>query len=60
MDGNDRVDLSDFGIFAVCYGSVASAPPPSCTPEQLAACDMDGDGDVDLADFATFALNFTG
>jgi hypothetical protein len=60
MDGDDRVDLSDFGIFAVCYGSVVSAPPPSCAPEQSAASDFDDDGDVDLADFATFALNFTG
>ncbi|UCG32468.1 MAG: hypothetical protein JSU68_12475, partial [Phycisphaerales bacterium] len=57
MDGDDRVDLSDFAVFAVCYGSAVSAPPPSCAPEQSAASDFDGDGDVDLADFATFAAN---
>jgi len=30
MDDDGYVDLSDFGTFAVCYGSVVSAPLPSC------------------------------
>ena len=60
MDGDNRVDLSDFGIFAVCYGSVVSAPLPSCSPEQAAACDLDADGRVNLGDFGLFALHYPG
>ena len=48
------VDLQDFGLFALCYGS--SAPGGDCTAEYFECSDMDGSGVVDLSDFGLFAL----
>jgi hypothetical protein len=55
------VDLNDFATFALCHhGATMTLPPPDCSEEDFAACDLDGDLDVDLSDFITFASNFTG
>lgn len=54
-DGDGDVDLTDFGLFQLCYGNEAVDNIPSCRP-----VDFDSDGDVDLADFAFFSDAFTG
>ena len=58
IDG--RVDLMDFATFAMCYSPGSTEPPPGCSDQEFALCDLDDDADVDLTDFATFALNYTG
>jgi hypothetical protein len=59
FNGDDRVNLSDFSTFAVCYaGPTQTTPPGGCTAEEFAAADLDCDGNVDLADFSTFAIYF--
>ena len=60
VDGDDDVDLSDFGIFAMCYGSLVGEPLPGCSPEEAAASDIDGNGRVNLSDFGWFALYYGG
>ncbi|UCG33395.1 MAG: hypothetical protein JSU68_01945, partial [Phycisphaerales bacterium] len=51
------VDMSDFAVFANCYGLVAAAPP-TCEADQFACSDLDTDGEVTLNDFSTFAVLF--
>lgn len=58
LDGDGDVDLSDFALFAQCFGG-ANLPPSGSCPAGVNA-DLDGDTDVDLTDFAVFAQNFTG
>lgn len=57
MNGDDRIDLSDFADFAVCFGSSAGSLG-GCSAESHAASDFNADGKVDLQDFAAFAVNF--
>jgi hypothetical protein len=52
------VDLTDFALFAQCYGGPDNPPSPNCPPGVDA--DLDHDGDVDLNDFAIFSELFTG
>ncbi len=47
------VNLQDFATFALCFGSVPSAPGCFCS-------DMNSDGAINLLDFATFTLTFGG
>ena len=55
IDGSGGpVDLSDFGLFALCYGY--SGPTGGCTAEYFVCSDMDASGCVDLQDFGLFAL----
>ena len=56
MDGD--VDLSDFAVFALCFGGPLNPPATTC-PAGVDA-DFDDDGDVDLFDFTQFQLSFTG
>ena len=58
IDDDQDVDLSDFGILAMCYGSLVSDPPLGCSAEQAEASDLDGNGRVNLSDFGLFALNY--
>jgi hypothetical protein len=51
------VDLSDFSMFANCYGLTAPAPP-TCVAERFVCSDLDTDGEVTLNDFSTFAVMF--
>ena len=53
-DSGGPVDLADFGLFALCYGS--AAPTGSCTAAYFECSDLDGSGLVDLTDFGLFAL----
>ena len=53
IDGDDDVDLLDFGQFQLCYTGVDVPFSPEC-----AFADLDGDGDVDLLDFAEFQVQF--
>lgn len=58
FDGDGDVDLTDFAVFAQCFGG-PNLPPPGTCPSGADA-DCDDDGDVDLSDFSIFAQNFTG
>ena len=49
-----QVNLSDFGLFALCYG--LGAPGGGCTADLFACSDLDGSGQVDLGDFGLFAV----
>lgn len=56
FDYDGDVDVSDFGIFQICFNG-PSRPPT------LAGCvvsDFDRDGDVDLSDFSVFLSCFNG
>lgn len=52
------VTLTDFSLFALCFGG-ANQPPSATCPIGVVA-DFDHDKDVDLSDFSIFALNYTG
>jgi hypothetical protein len=55
IDGSGGpVDLSDFAVFANCYGLVG--PAPECSEDEFACSDVDADGEITLNDFATFAV----
>jgi hypothetical protein len=58
QDGDGDVDVSDFAVFASCFGGALLPPAAACPPG--ANCDFDNDGDVDAADFAIFAGCFGG
>ena len=58
ITGDARIDLNDFAVVAVCYGSAWGGAPAGCSNEALASSDLDRNGVVDLADFATFAVHF--
>ncbi|MBN1489306.1 MAG: hypothetical protein JXA69_05260 [Phycisphaerae bacterium] len=56
-DGDDDVDLADFGRFQACFNG------PNRPPAMETGChgaDVDADGDVDLADFGRFQMCFNG
>lgn len=55
MDGDDDVDLVDFGEFQLCYTG-----PSGAISEDCECADFDSDNDVDLVDFGAFQLAFTG
>lgn len=48
-DGDGDVDLTDFGVFQVCFTPEGGTAPPGC--EMM---DWDGDGDVDIEDYVQF------
>jgi hypothetical protein len=55
-DGDDDLDIIDFGQFSLCFtGDVSGHLSPQCQ-----VFDFDGDFDVDLLDFGDFQLDFTG
>jgi len=57
LNGDSRVDLDDYAIFATCSGSPGIADPPlDCTEAQFDGADLENDDDVDLGDFALFQL----
>jgi hypothetical protein len=58
FDFDTDIDLTDFALFAQCFGGSMNPPAPGC-PFELDA-DFDNDGDVDLIDFTILAQNFTG
>lgn len=55
LDGDQDVDLGDFGAFQACFNGPNRAPPAGCE-----STDFDGDADVDLGDFAAFQACFNG
>jgi len=61
VDGDGDVDVTDFGVFQLCFNG--SSQPWSEFPGSDDKCpcmDADGDGDVDVNDFATFQSCFNG
>ena len=52
FDGDNDVDLGDFGVFGAAFGSMVG--DMSFNP----AADFDGDGDVALGDFGIFGSQF--
>lgn len=54
FDGDEDVDLADFGFFQNCYAG-GGAPGTGCT-----AADLDEDDDVDLDDTAMMVAQFSG
>ena len=55
LDGDQEVDLDDFGLFAECLaGPDVTTPPPGCDPMTFDLANLDDDNDTDLADFAVF------
>ena len=57
LDGDGRVNLTDFATFARCYG-LAAPLAGACAARELTCSDLSGDGLVDLEDFATLAINY--
>lgn len=56
FDNDGDVDLSDFGLFQICFtGPVGGPVTGNCMRG-----DFDGDGNIDLADFGQFQIVFTG
>jgi hypothetical protein len=55
FDGDNDVDLVDFGNFQVCFSGTDMPYAPGCESQ-----DFDCDGDVDLPDFGSFQLCFSG
>jgi len=55
LDGNDRVDLVDFGLMRDCLAAGAANPNHPC-----AVADMDQDGVVNALDMAAFVNAFEG
>lgn len=61
LDGDQDVDLDDFGLFAECMaGPDVTTPPPGCDPATFDLADLDADNDVGLADSAEFQRIFGG
>ena len=58
IDGNDKVDLSDFALFARCFGLRATDNAIGCSAQSRAASDLNGDKEVDLGDFWIFVERF--
>lgn len=55
FDGDNDVDVEDFGYFQNCLGQTGVLAPPGCE-----SADLDGDGDVDPSDLARFRSCFSG
>lgn len=49
VNGDRRVDIADFGLFAVSYLNAAN---------YIAAFDFNGDGVIDIADFGQFSIRY--
>ena len=49
LNGDRRVDISDFGFFSLAYLTPANFNP---------ALDFNGDGRIDIADFGQFSVRF--
>ena len=49
MNGDRRVDISDFGFFSLAYLTPSNYNP---------ALDFNGDGRIDIADFGQFSVRF--
>ncbi|MBN1492189.1 MAG: hypothetical protein JXA69_19915, partial [Phycisphaerae bacterium] len=56
FDGDDDVDMTDFGLFQMCFNGPNRAPAEN----DCDAPDLDGDGDVDMTDFGVFQACFNG
>jgi hypothetical protein len=55
IDGDGQlVDLNDFALFALCFGS--TQPGPMCDVAAWDCCNVNRDQAIDLDDFATFAV----
>lgn len=54
-DGDQDVDLVDFGDFQLCFTGSTGILTAGCE-----CADFDGDSDVDLVDFGAFQLAFSG
>ncbi len=54
LNHDGRFDLTDYGLFQVCFAGSDTPPSGSC-PEGVEA-DLDLDGDVDLDDFEPFYM----
>lgn len=52
IDGDNRIDISDYNILISCYNQ--TAPTPNCTQQQLVLSDLTDDGYVDLLDYNQF------
>jgi hypothetical protein len=55
-DGDNDVDLTDYGVFLTCYNGPAKAPAQTPCDD----ADFDSDGDVDLTDYGTFLDCYNG
>ena len=55
-DSAGTVNLSDFGLFALCYGLSTPDLGIGCRQAYFDCSDMDGNGVVNLSDFGLFAL----
>ncbi len=51
-DGNNTIDLADFGVMSACYGA---AVQPGCE-----VMDLDGDGTIGMSDFEAFLKIYDG
>ena len=49
MNGDRRVDISDFGFFSLAYLS---------TPNYNPVLDFNNDGRIDISDFGQFSLRY--
>ncbi len=56
LDTDGDVDLSDFGLFQLCYNGPNRSPTANCSVD----ADLDDDGDVDLTDFGQFQGCYNG
>jgi len=55
-DGNEYIDILDFGVFAAQFNTAVGADTPCSTAGPNA--DFNGDGFVDMADFTFIQINF--
>lgn len=56
INGDSTVDLADFSIFAICFGTTVEQP--ACQEQEAILSDLDESGTINLVDFATFANQF--
>ncbi len=57
FDGNNLINLTDFTMFAVCFGH--NAPSDTCAASAFVCGDLNADGIINLSDFTTFATIFS-
>lgn len=62
FNGDDTIDLADYGFFADCVSGPGATPAPTATGASADQCqiafDADDDGDVDLADYSMWLSVF--
>jgi hypothetical protein len=56
FNGDDDVDLGDYGNFATCFNGPDRPPGENCQVD----ADLDNDGDVDLSDYAVLLGCYNG